>query len=410
MLGKLGIKVRLIVLSVLVVLLVMVEYPRLGLNIDGSDIFASVVFGNQAQRQNIYLPVLMYHYIDEEVDKPSTIFIARKQFEDHVRVLAEQGYTAITEAELLLYLKGKDTLPLNPILITFDDGYANNYEYAFPVLQQYNMKATIYPIVGWSGRTFGTNSYFDWEQAAEMKESGLISFQSHSFDSHRLIKDTEYSYLTGPLTLGDGTIETPEKYEERVRLDFQKSKSVIEEQLGGEVISFAYPYGFYSDQTEQWLEEAGYEMSLTVHDDVYRLGDSPWLMPRISVEGKWSGERLVKEINKRVRKHARKSELMITLNDRLTNLHCTAIKRDKRIYVPIQDFAGLLGYDTDQPGQSSLVRLTDKQSGSSWTFDHTHNFIEENGQIYIWISDIASVLSMSLNNYKEQRTQVVEFY
>src|SRR5699024_11047308 len=203
----------------------------------------------------------------------------------------------IFETELLDYLRDEGKLPEKPLIITFDDGYLDNYHHAYPALQDYDMKATIYAIVHYRGQKPGWNEHFDWHHAKEMINSGHVLVQSHSYKSHHLIPDTRTGYLRGRLTDEDGRMETTEQYEARVKEYFIRSKRLIEQNTGQPVISFAYAFGQYTDETEKWLEEAGYEMSFSIRKELYKLGDSPWAIPRITVNGEWSGEELIEEIN-----------------------------------------------------------------------------------------------------------------
>lgn len=88
---------------------------------------------------SVQLPVLMYHHLDEEIANEQTIPINR--FEKHMSALSKNDYTTVSLMQILEYIYYGKALPENPILITFDDGYTSNYEYAFPILKEYGMKA-----------------------------------------------------------------------------------------------------------------------------------------------------------------------------------------------------------------------------------------------------------------------------
>lgn len=242
-----------------------------------------------------HMPVLMYHKIDDN-GKPNTAVIASDRFREHMEALKDAGYETIFEEELAAYARHGGGLAEKPILITFDDGYLDNYVHAFPILKELDMKASIYVIVSYRGKKPGWNEHFDWEQAREMIDSGHISIQSHSYASHHIHPATGRSYLTGKLIFEDGSEESDEDYANRVKNDMLLSKQTIEHETGQRVISFSYPFGHYNDQTEQWLQEAGYEMSFSVHQGLYRFGDPLWKIPRISVDGNWSGKQLLAEI------------------------------------------------------------------------------------------------------------------
>ena len=130
-------------------------------------------------RKNFVL-CLMYHSIDSEKNKGG-IFV--DEFEEHIKWIKDKKTFKMEE------LKGLDyTLPLNSILITFDDGYKNNYTLAFPILKKYNMKATIFLNTKFIEKD---EAYLNWDEIREMYESGLIDFQLHTHSHQLTVKDIE---------------------------------------------------------------------------------------------------------------------------------------------------------------------------------------------------------------------------
>ena len=130
-------------------------------------------------RKNFVL-CLMYHSIDSEKNKGG-IFI--DEFEEHIKWIKDKKTFKMEE------LKGLDyKLPKNSILITFDDGYKNNYTLAFPILKKYNMKATIFLNTKFIEKD---ETYLNWDEIREMYESGLIDFQLHTHSHQLTVKDIE---------------------------------------------------------------------------------------------------------------------------------------------------------------------------------------------------------------------------
>ena len=101
---------------------------------------------NHSKRAKMSVSVLMYHHV---LENDGAIAISQKNFEAQMKMLAKGGYTTITPDELLAYKQGKITLPKKSVLITFDDGWRNNYIYAYPILKKYGLKATIFLITSW---------------------------------------------------------------------------------------------------------------------------------------------------------------------------------------------------------------------------------------------------------------------
>ena len=105
--------------------------------------------------------------------------------------IRDSGYTAVTISDLIAYQEGRKELPQKPIMITFDDGYYNNYSYAFPLLKKYDMKAVISVIGRYTDEYSASmekmnNNYsqLTWDQIREMMDSGYVEFANHSYDMH----------------------------------------------------------------------------------------------------------------------------------------------------------------------------------------------------------------------------------
>ena len=120
----------------------------------------------------------MYHSVDNEKGKGG-IFV--NEFEEHIKWIKDKKTFKMEELKNLNY-----TLPKNSILITFDDGYKNNYTLAFPILKKYNMKATIFLNTKFIGKD---EFYLNWDEIKEMYESGLVDFQLHTHSHQLIIKD-----------------------------------------------------------------------------------------------------------------------------------------------------------------------------------------------------------------------------
>ena len=110
--------------------------------------------------------------------------VSTSEFEAQMAWLEENGYKTITASELADALEGKGALPEHPVLITFDDGYIDNYQCAFPILKKHQMKAIIFLISDYISMY---PNYLTWEQLFEMQAAG-IEFGSHTLD-HTVLTD-----------------------------------------------------------------------------------------------------------------------------------------------------------------------------------------------------------------------------
>ena len=262
-------------------------------------VIAVVVLNNTEQKQSI--PVLMYHHFDES--ESSTVTIHPDEFEEQMRYLQSEGYTALSNQALLDIINNEKEMPEKPIVITMDDGYESNYTYAYPIIKKYDMFATIY-VIGSKMRETNDSEYppeipkLSWEQAKEMVDSGYMDIQSHTFDMHYKLPNEsgkEIALITGPVNM-DGILETEEEYEARVITDLTENKRLIEEKIGNDVIALAYPYGAFNDDSERLLKESDYLMSFTVKEDVNLVDDGAFLLNRINVPAGMTGKDIVKEI------------------------------------------------------------------------------------------------------------------
>lgn len=235
------------------------------------------------------VPVLMYHHVGYPGDD-STV-ITPELFEEHIKALSQAGYTSVTMEDLKNYVNYGTALPEKPVVITFDDGYLSNYEYAYPILEKYGMKATIFVIGATVGNTeyykdtqYPITPHFTWEQGAEMVESGVISLQSHTYDMHQW-PDYEESTARENILQLEG--ESEEDYIEHLTSDCQESRSGIEENCGSEVFAIAYPYGLYSPLAQVVLAENGYEISFTTNPGentvIKGLGQSLYALNRYTM-------------------------------------------------------------------------------------------------------------------------------
>ena len=233
-------------------------------------VVAAVLVIGFSLRPHIPLPILMYHHLAEEGDNASVMSVAA--FEAQIKALAEAGYTAVTFDDLQTFVKGGGSLPEKPVVITFDDGYASNYEIAWPILQQYGMKATIFVIgvsVGkdlYKDTDHAMTPHFSFAQAQEMVNSGVISIQSHTYDMHQWPPFENGTAVRENILPLSG--ETEADYVAALTADFTRSKTEIEAAIGETVDVVAYPTGVYSDLAQVTLQQLGVEVTLTTNPGV----------------------------------------------------------------------------------------------------------------------------------------------
>ena len=135
-------------------------------------IWCTSAAGEWTMPQGIRAPVLMYHGVGDDTWTAPELFVRASELEQQLRWLLEKGYTPIWFSDL----KHAGQIE-KPVLLCFDDGWSDNYTQLFPLLQKYQVKATLFIVagtVGWSERVM------DWPQLLEMQDSGLVELQCHS--------------------------------------------------------------------------------------------------------------------------------------------------------------------------------------------------------------------------------------
>ena len=180
--------------------------------------------------------ILNYHKIDNTF---ISLAIRPDDFDTQMKYLSENGYHTISPDELYDSLAGTGELPDNPVMITFDDGYEDNYANAYPILKKYGFKATIFVVTSFLDKN--KKGYMSWDQAREMDANG-ISIQSHTVD-HKSMTD-----LT----------------DDQLRMELVDSKKKAEKELGHLVNYMAYPTGTYNLHIAQMVKEAGYKAAFTI--------------------------------------------------------------------------------------------------------------------------------------------------
>lgn len=216
------------------------------------------------------VPILMYHHFSETGDDATTT--TPETFRAQLEAIRAAGYHAVSVQELYDYVYRGAALPDKPFCITIDDGYRSNYELAYPILKELNMKATIFCIGFSVGQTHYKDTgnaitpHFSFDEAREMTASGLISVQCHTYDMHQW----------PPFETGDRVRETmsplpgesQEAFVEAILADTAKYREMYRAELGGAPIALAYPEGVYSALTEAVLHPDGF--AITVSTDPNR--------------------------------------------------------------------------------------------------------------------------------------------
>lgn len=235
----------------------------------GADTSAPPEPGGADPVRNTELYILMYHdFVEGDGADCNDWTLPISRFREDLQWLSDHGYTAVLPSQLA----AGEPLPQRAVMITFDDGYESNYRLALPVLREFNVGAVISLIVNHIDHQ--DPGWLTWDMCREMSETGLVEFGSHTYEFHA----------------GQGILrregERRKAYEARIFPDIEKSISMIQSEVGNEVIFFAYPHGTTDKWASDFLQDH-FTVTVTTKHGPADISDGLYDMPRhnISLRG-----------------------------------------------------------------------------------------------------------------------------
>lgn len=225
-----------------------------------------------AAGQGVALPVVMYHAVIDDSARLGAYVISPAELESDFRWLKQHGYTPVLSADLLAFVDRGEPLPEKPIMITFDDGYYNNYCYAFETAKQYGMKFVLSPI-GQCADLYteepSENPYWahaTWEMLREMQDSGLVEIGNHTYDLHK----------SDGARLGTKQLssESDAQYAALLIEDLTLFQQKAEAALGKAPVLFAYPFGAVSKGEPALVKSLGFRVTLSCEEHVSVVSDA----------------------------------------------------------------------------------------------------------------------------------------
>ena len=208
--------------------------------------------------------VLIYHSIG---DNKEFFTVSAGEFEKQMKYLADNNYRVISTSTMAGLLGRRQEVSPKTIVITFDDGYEDNYTNAFPVLEKYGFRASIFLTTGSLAGTRTTSkgtviSTLHWPQIKEMTSSGLIEFfpHTHTHPKLNLLPD------------------------DNVLNEVHVSKEIMEKELNKKMDIFAYPYGKSNQKVRDILKQEGFKVAFTVETGPATAKADPLLINRNSID------------------------------------------------------------------------------------------------------------------------------
>lgn len=231
------------------------------------------------------VPVLLYHHIAPDRE------VTPKGFEDQLSFLKGEGFSSAGLEELRLHLEGSTPLPDRKVALTFDDGYADNWLCAQPLLAKYGFKAVVFVTterinaapVGVRPQNCpsdttsderGPSGFLSWEELKLMRESGTFDIGSHTHTHNHFKKTSPWQSMKDELAL---------------------SRQLIKDKLGFEAESVAWPWGAYEESFIDDAKACGYSMAFTTVPGSNRPGENPMAIRRFKIRNDdtaWLSSRL----------------------------------------------------------------------------------------------------------------------
>lgn len=199
------------------------------------------------------IPVLMYHKIGD--DKDNDAVIREDLFREQMKFLKDNGYNPLTMDQLYDYVVNGAAVPEKPVVLTFDDGYADTYSIVYPLMKEYGFAATVFINPG----DVGTR--LTWDQIREMHKNG-ITISNHGFQH----------------------IEMGQLSEAKQIENITKAQEALAKEVGiKDNPWFCYPYGDKNEFTDAATKKAGIKMSMAMKSGWAHTGDNPYNILRVWV-------------------------------------------------------------------------------------------------------------------------------
>lgn len=211
---------------------------------------------NKTGKTTTRIPVLMYHSINYE--KGNILRVPKEKFAAQMKWLYDNGYKTLSLDELYNAVSQNKPIPEKSVVLTFDDGYGDNYYDAFPVIKQYHFKATVFMIT--SDIDKAKDNYLTADQLKEM-DAGGMRIECHTVTHPDL---STLSYKSQYKQLSD-------------------SKTALENLLGHSIDYIAYPSGKYNDNTIKAAQQLNYKLCFKMKGGVGSITDNRYEFPRAFV-------------------------------------------------------------------------------------------------------------------------------
>ncbi len=216
-------------------------------------------------RDRYVVPILTYHHVGIPSGKWRLNTVSAKSFEYQMAFMKRHGFKVISFDDLVEGIRKGHTFARNTVVLQFDDGYEDNYKYAFPILKEYGFPAMEFLI----SDVVGTPDFLTWDQVKEMERDNFVA------GAH-----TQHHVYLPRVSLA------------KAQDEIAGSKKVIEEHLGHRIDDFCYPSGGFTEDIKRFVKEAGYKAAVTTNRGKDRFNVDLYELKRIhmnNTDNQYSG-------------------------------------------------------------------------------------------------------------------------
>jgi peptidoglycan/xylan/chitin deacetylase (PgdA/CDA1 family) len=219
------------------------------------------------------IKVLMYHRIVSTESLSYSypqLCTHTNEFRNHLSLLERLGFTAITFKDYRLFQEGALSLPKKPVIITFDDGYVDTYENAFPLLREFGMNAVVF-ILG--DRQIKENI---WDKSSGLPLAPLV-------DEQQILEMHDGGWEIGSHSMTHAKL--PSLPRDQAWDEISRSRMLLEILLNSPVKTFAFPYGLVDNTTKKMVSDAGYTIGCATYSGPPAFDEDSFEIRRIFLPG-----------------------------------------------------------------------------------------------------------------------------
>lgn len=211
----------------------------------------------------IFVPAIMYHSLLKDPARAGDYVLSPAVFEEDMRYLAENGYETVFASDLVDYVERGVPLPEKPVLVTFDDGFLNVMTYAYPYMKENGLKGVMNVVGAYTDFSAEQDEHnpayssLTWDEISELAESGVFEIGNHTYNMHSMTARRGCKKLYS---------ESAEDYRRTLSEDVLSLQALLRDKSGVTAETFAYPFGFMSEDSVDILRDIGFKALLTCNE------------------------------------------------------------------------------------------------------------------------------------------------